>query len=119
MQHILADVYRRFATACLSHLDSAMFYKNGDLMLLVLFSMEIWTPCLNAAEGSHPVSIDIKLCHFLTVSMPSSADRIVVGGSLFQPSSSSSLNMSDVKFTSFICSKVCTSCVTTSFSQDT
>jgi hypothetical protein len=38
------------------------------------FSEEVWTPCLNAAEGSHPVNIDIKLCHFLTVSVPSSGD---------------------------------------------
>jgi len=70
-----------------------MFYKNGDLMLLVMFLMEVWTPCLNVAEGSHPVSIGIKLCHFLTVFVPSIADRIAVGGSLFQPYSSSSSNM--------------------------
>lgn len=59
--------------------------------------------------------------HLLTVSVPSSAHKNVVGGSLFPPPSSplpsSSLYISDVNFSSIFCSKVCTSHITTQLSQ--
>lgn len=78
---------------------------------------------LNSADSSRLdiINIDIRR-YFLTVLMPSSADRNVAGCSLFPPSPSSSYSSSDtsdVNFSATICSKVRTSHITSSLSQDT